>query len=88
MSETAFAPDESITREQIATILHRYDGCEEVGGNLYQFTDAFDVSAYAYDALRWAVQNGIINGIDGKLAPQDNATRAQIATILYRYLNQ
>ena len=88
VSETAFAPDESITREQIATILHRYDGCEEVGGNLYQFTDAFDVSAYAYDALRWAVQNGIINGIDGKLAPQDNATRAQIATILYRYLNQ
>ncbi|MGM9598308.1 MAG: S-layer homology domain-containing protein, partial [Faecousia sp.] len=45
-------------------------------------------STYAYDAMVWAVQEGIIGGMDGKLAPKDNATRAQIAMILYRYLNK
>ena len=88
MSETTFAPNESITREQIATILYRYAGSPQVGGNLYQFSDAFSVSTYAYDAILWAVKEGIIGGMNGKLAPKDNATRAQIATILYRYLNQ
>ena len=86
MSETTFAPNESITREQIATILYRYAGSPKVSGDFASFSDASSVSAYAYDAMRWAVQSGIINGTDGKLAPQDNATRAQIATILYRYL--
>ena len=88
MSETTFAPNESITREQIATILYRYAGSPQVSGNLYQFSDAFSVSTYAYDAMLWAVKESIITGMNGKLAPKDNATRAQIATILYRYLNQ
>ena len=88
MSETTFAPNESITREQIATILYRYDGAVKVSGNLHQFSDASDVSTYALDAMVWAVKEGIIGGMNGKLAPKDNATRAQIATILYRYLGQ
>ena len=88
MSETTFAPNESITREQIATILHRYAGSPKASGNLYRFSDAFSVSTYAYDAMVWAVQEGIIGGMDGALAPKDNATRAQIATILYRYLEK
>ncbi|MGM9598823.1 MAG: S-layer homology domain-containing protein, partial [Faecousia sp.] len=88
MSETTFAPNESITREQIATILYRYDGAVKVSGDLDQFSDASDVSTYALDAMVWAVKGGIIGGMNGKLAPKDNATRAQIATILYRYLGQ
>ena len=88
MSETTFAPNESITREQIATILHRYAGSPKASGNLYRFSDAFSVSTYAYDAMVWAVQEGIIGGMGGALAPKDNATRAQIAMILYRYLNK
>ena len=87
-SKTTFAPNDSITREQIATILYRYDGAVKVSGNLDQFSDASDVSTYALDAMLWAVKEGIIGGMNGKLAPKDNATRAQIATILYRYLGQ
>lgn len=85
-SKTTFAPNDSITREQIATILYRYDGAVKVSGNLHQFSDAFSVSTYAYDAMLWAVKEGIIGGMNGKLAPEDNATRAQIAMILFRYL--
>ena len=88
MTETTFAPNLKITREQIATILYRYAGSPQVSGNLYQFSDAFSVSTYAYDAMLWAVKESIITGMNGKLAPKDNATRAQIAKILYRYLNQ
>ena len=88
MSETTFAPNDSITREQIATILYRYAGSPKVSGDLDQFSDASDVSTYALDAMVWAVKEGIIGGMNGKLAPKDNATRAQIATILYRYLGQ
>ena len=87
-SKTTFAPNDSITREQIATILCRYAGSPKVSGDFASFSDASSVSAYAYDAMRWAVQSGIINGTDGKLAPQDNATRAQIATILMRFCTQ
>ena len=87
-SATTFAPNASITREQIAAILYRYAGAPEVSGNLYRFTDAFSVSAYAEDAMVWAVNEEIIGGTDGMLLPKDNATRAQIATILYRYLSK
>ena len=87
-SKTTFAPNDSITREQIATILYRYDGAVKVSGDLDQFSDASDVSTYALDAMVWAVKEGIIGGMNGKLSPKDNATRAQIATILYRYLGQ
>ncbi len=87
ISDTAFAPNANITREQIATILYRYAGAEEVEEDaLADFTDAGKVNAYAVDAMNWAVSVGLINGVaEGELAPQGNATRAQIATILMRY---
>ncbi len=87
VSDTAFAPNANITREQIAAILYRYAGAEVVEeDSLKDFTDAGKVNAYAVDAMNWAVSVGLINGVaEGELAPQGNATRAQIATILMRY---
>ena len=85
-----FAPEGKITREQMATILYRY--AEKKGidtskrGDLGGFPDANQVSGYAKDAVQWAVGEGIINGSDGKLLPQGSATRAQVATILMRYI--
>ena len=91
VNTTTFAPNDQITREQIATILFRYAKAEKVEGKLAGFPDAERVSDYAADAMAWAVEQGLINGIsesDGKtyLAPQETATRAQIAVILMRYL--
>ena len=87
VSETSFAPDDSITREQIATILYRYAKGEPPKMNvLATFADVGSVSGYARDAVNWAVDQGIINGMDGRLAPIEGATRAQIATILARFL--
>ncbi|MBE6946615.1 MAG: S-layer homology domain-containing protein, partial [Ruminococcaceae bacterium] len=87
ISNTAFAPNANITREQIATILYRYAGAEEVEEDaLADFADSGKVNAYAVEAMNWAVSVGLINGVaEGELAPQSNATRAQIATILMRY---
>ena len=85
-SETTFDPDASITREQIAAILHRYAGKPETKGELASFPDAATVSGYAKTAMAWAVEKSIIGGSDGKLDPRSNATRAQVAAILMRYL--
>ena len=85
-----FGLNNQITREQIATMLYRYAG-EYRGldvsarGDLTAFPDADDVSAYAREALSWAVGAGIIGGSDGWLLPQDNATRAQVALMLQRF---
>ena len=85
-----FDPEGKISREQMATILFRY--AQEKGidtskrGNLGDFPDANRVSGYAKDAVQWAVGEKIINGSDGKLLPQGNATRAQVATILMRFI--
>ena len=85
-----FEPEGKITREQMATILFRY--AEKKGidtskrGDLTAFPDAEQISGYAKDAVQWAVGEGIINGSDGKLLPQDNATRAQVAAILMRFI--
>ena len=91
VNTTTFAPNDQITREQIATILFRYAKAEKAEEKLAGFPDAEKVSDYAADAMAWAVEQGLINGIsesDGKtyLAPQETATRAQIAVILMRYL--
>ena len=83
-----FEPDTSISREQIVTILYRYAKEPAAEEGLAAYADAGQVSAYAYKAMCWAVEEGIINGIDGELQPQGCATRAQIATILYRYLKK
>lgn len=89
VTDTAFAPDAAVTREQLVTFLARYARWEgrgtAVAGNLENFPDAAQVSNYAVVPMIWAVENGILNGIDGRLAPQNTATRAQIAAILQRY---
>ncbi len=89
-SETTYEPDASITREQIAAILYRFAVMSyefEVDGEL-SFSDADDVSAYAVEAVTWATANGIINGMpDGTLAPAATATRAQLATMLMRFID-
>ncbi len=81
-------PDGSITREQLATMLWRYAGSPAAeAGFLSRFADAASVSGYAADAMRWAVSTGLIGGMgDGTLAPRGNATRAQVATILMRFV--
>ncbi len=83
-----FGPDDPITREQLALMLWRYAGNPAASGKELNFTDADEAGAYARDALRWAVEKGILNGTgDGRLDPRGPATRAQVAAMLMRYLN-
>ena len=93
-SATTFDPNGQITREQLAAILYRYTAkyAPDATGNaasLADYTDAGSVSAYARDAMAWAVGNGLIKGLPhGKtdyLEPGGSTTRAQVATILMRY---
>lgn len=79
-----------ITREQLATILYRY--AKQKGYDvsksaaLTAFSDADKVSGYASEAMQWAVAEGLLQGSNGKLDPQGSATRAQVATILMRFM--
>lgn len=81
-------PNGSITREQLATMLWRYAGSPAGDGSaIGRFTDSGKVSSYAVEAMNWAVGTGLIGGMgDGTLAPQGSATRAQVATILMRFV--
>lgn len=89
ISEDHFAPEGVLTREQLATILHRMAGLPAAEADLSSFPDAGKISAFAGDAMTWAVEQGILQGDNaGNLMPVGNASRAQIATILMRYLNQ
>ena len=78
-------PTANITREQLVTMLYRYAGSPAASGSLDNFSDAASVSSYAVNAMQWAVANGIVNGSNGKLNPQNNATRAEVAAILMRF---
>ena len=79
--------DASLTREQLATMLWRYAGSPSVSDNLSGYTDADTVSSYAQQAMAWCVEHGIIGGTTTTtLSPQGPATRAQVATILMRFL--
>ena len=78
-------PTVNITREQLVTMLYRYAGSPKANGSLNSFSDAASVNSYAANAMQWAVANGIVNGLNGKLNPQNNATRAQVAAILMRF---
>ena len=81
-------PDGSITREQLAAMLYRFAGSPAVDGGELAFSDADQVSAYAADALRWASGKGIITGKGGGLLdPKGNATRAEVAAMLMRYVS-
>lgn len=89
VTPTTFAPDSPVTREQIAVILFRYAKAEVVKeSSSSAFPDADKVSGYAVDAMNWAVVEGLIAGSEGKLLPQDSATRAEIAIILMRLLEK
>ena len=77
----------TVTRQQMAAMLYRYAGSPAAAGDLAGFPDAASVSDYAADAMTWAVENGIITGMaDGTLNPYGLATRAQVATILQRFV--
>lgn len=77
----------TVTRQQMAAMLYRYAGSPAVTDSLSGFPDAADVSDYAVDAMTWAVENGLITGMtDGTLNPYGWATRAQVATILQRFM--
>lgn len=88
MGDGKFDPDGNITREQLAAILYRYSGATpDRTDHLAAFSDGHEISAYARDALNWAVGRGILSGMgDGKLSPGHTATRAQTAAMLTRYL--
>ncbi len=80
------APEQPVTREQLAAMLYRYAGPPAVSGEL-GFDDADSISAWARDAVRWCVDNGILNGVGGnRMTPQDLARRGQVAAMLMRFL--
>ncbi|MCR4962270.1 MAG: S-layer homology domain-containing protein [Firmicutes bacterium] len=88
--DATFSPNASITREQIVAILYRYlqfKGVElSIDANILDYDDALSISSWAVEAFRWAVQEGIVQGVgNNRLSPAANATRAQIATMLQRF---
>lgn len=87
VGDNKFAPEDNITREQLATMLYRYAGSpEDVKGDLSVFPDNGEVHDYAVPALKWTVGKGIVNGCEGKLMPLANASRAHVAVMVARYL--
>ena len=79
-------PEQQVTREQLAAMLYRYAGSPAVSGEL-SFDDTTVISIWAYDAVRWCVDNGILNGVGGnRMTPQDLARRGQVAAMLMRFL--
>lgn len=87
-NDGCFRADEQVTREQLSAFLYRYTGSESVSGDLSgSFGDADTVGAFAKNAMIWAVENGIINGTNsGNLDPKGNATRAQFACMIARFV--
>ena len=89
VSDTSFAPNAEITREQLAAILHRYAGEPATAANLAGYADGASVSAYAVDAMSWCVEHDIITGTTATtLEPQGTATRAQAAAMLMRFADR
>ncbi len=88
-----FGPNDPVTREQLASIFYRYAQYKgydvSTTGSLDSFTDKDSVSAWAQEAMKWAVGNGIINGRENNLLdPQGTATRAEIAAMLHRFIEK
>ena len=79
-------PEGTITREQLAVMLYRYAGSPESSGTALDYADADQISDWAYMAMHWAVSNGTLSGKgNDTLAPQGNATRAEVAQMLYNF---
>ncbi len=91
MTSTTFAPDQAITREQLASILYRYAkwlGFSGYGSDISGYTDAGKVSSYAYDAMSWAVRSGVVTGTSARvLDPQGTASRAAAAQMFMNFYN-
>ena len=89
-STTTFSPNANVTREQMAAILYRYAQYKKyntaASSSLNGFTDYATVSGYAVTPMQWAVAEKLVNGSAGKLMPTGNATRAQVAAILHRFV--
>lgn len=88
-----FAPDAAVTRAQVVTMLYRFakaQGMDTTQGGMAarEFADFESVSSYALEAVDWAVNAGVLKGDNNRLLPQDNCTRAQIVTMLYRALGE
>jgi len=89
-SDGTFKPERFVTREEMAVFMHRYATSKNldmsVSGNAYEsFPDRGSVSSFAVDAMRWAVSKEIIRGSSGRLNPQNTATRAEVAQIIFNY---
>ena len=89
-SDELFGPNDTITREQMATILYRYaqhKGYDTTAkADLSRFTDTAQVGSYAVDTIRWANAEGLVNGTSATtLSPKGSATRSQVAVILTRF---
>lgn len=91
MTATTFAPNQAITREQLASILYRYAkwlGFSGYGSDISGYTDAGKVSSYAYDAMSWAVRSGVVTGTSARvLDPQGTASRAAAAQMFMNFYN-
>ena len=92
-SETEFAPDDNVTREQIAAIMHRYaqykkyDVSTDKDSNIHLYDDYESISEYAIESMEYAVSNNILRGkTESTLNPSDSATRAEVAAILNRFI--
>ena len=92
VSETEFAPNNAITREQIAAIMYRYANAKgydvtQGGMAVREYEDYESISSWASEAMQWAVNTKLINGkTETTVCPQDNATRAEAATIIMRFI--
>ena len=86
VSDGVFAPNASITREQLVVMLYRYAGEPNAGGSLTGFSDSANVSSWAQQAMAWAVSSGIVGGSNGALNPQSGATRAEVAQMLMNFV--
>lgn len=89
--DNTFRPEQTITRQEMAVVLHRYATnvakiSTDETGSLNKFGDKNAVGSWAKDAVVWCVGAGIINGMDGKIVPEGNATRAEFATIVMRFM--
>jgi len=90
VSNTQFSPNTNVTREQMAAILYRYAQYKSyrtsATTSLKGFYDANTASGYAVTPMQWAVAEKLVNGSNGSLLPRGNATRAQVAAILHRFV--
>ena len=86
LTETEFAPDKSVTRQELATFLYRFAEADKAEAELDKYADADQIAAWAVEAMAWANAEGLIIGrTEDTLAPAYTTTRAELATILMRY---